>query len=497
MNKLNATLLPTLSLPHTPRVPRPERVLQFGEGGFLRAFVLPMLDAANAAGALDTSVVVVQPIPQGLTAALDAQDGLYTLLLRGKADGQVVREARVVTAISRTINPYADYAALLACARNPVLRFVVSNTTEAGIAYTGQDGYDDAPPASFPGKVTRLLHERFLHFAQAPDKGLVLLPCELIDANGDALRDCVLRTAAQWGLGQAFADWLTQHCVFANTLVDRIVTGYPRGEAEALWAEWGYQDDMADVGEPFGLWVIEGPESLADELPLHRAGLPVRFTRDVTPYKLRKVRMLNGAHTATVLAAYLAGFDTVGACMADPDTRAFLLHALRAEIMPTLALPRDELEAFAASILERFENPFNRHELLSIALNSVSKWRARILPTLRDHLRAHGTPPPLLAFSLAALLAFYRCQPTADGYRGMRGDTPYPVADDAPVLAFFAAHGADSAEALTDAALRQTAFWGEDLTALPGLTAAVAHGLEAIRTRGAAAAMRAALAAAQ
>lgn len=492
MQRLSRQMLADAGVRHTPPIPRPERVLQFGEGGFLRAFVDQMIDAANESGVLSASVVVVQPIAQGLAAELDAQDGLYTLVRRGKVDGYVARDVRVITSVSRTVNPYADFAAFLRCAHDPDLRFIVSNTTEAGIVYTGQDGYGDAPQASFPGKLTRLMHERFLRFGQEPDRGFVLLPCELIDRNGDALRDAVLRTARQWALGDAFTGWVEQSNTFTNTLVDRIVTGYPRAEAAEILAELGYEDRMLDVAEPFGLWVIEGPEWIAAEFPLDKAGQNVVFVRDVTPYKLRKVRMLNGAHTSMALGAYLAGFDTVGDCMADAGIRAYMERALRREIMPTLDLPKQELEDFAAAIVERFENPFNRHELLSIALNSVSKFRARVLPTLLEYLRRNDGLPPVLTFSLAALIAFYRVRREEDGgYVGLRGGQPYRVADDEPVLRFFADHAAEEAAVLARAALTNADFWGEDLTAVPGLEGAVAEALRGIEARGAREAMAA------
>ncbi len=491
MQRLSRAMIEGAGVRHTPAMNRPERVLQFGEGGFLRAFVDQMFDAANEAGAMNTSVAVVQPIAQGLTAELDAQDGLYTLIRRGKVDGEVVRDVRVITAISRTVNPYADFEAYLRCAHNPDLRFIVSNTTEAGIVYTGADQYADAPQASFPGKLTRLMHERFLRFGQEPGMGFILLPCELIDRNGDMLREAVVSTARQWELGEAFIDWVKQSNVFTNTLVDRIVTGYPRAEAAGIMEELGYEDTLLDVAEPFGLWVIEGPAAIAAELPLDRAGQQVIFTEDVTPYKLRKVRMLNGAHTSMVLGAYLAGFDTVGECMADADIRAYMERALRSEIMPTLDLPAQELQDFASAIFERFENPFNRHELLSIALNSVSKFRARVLPTIQEYARRKGELPGVLTFSLAALIAFYRIRQEGEAYAGTRAGQPYPVADEEPVLRFFAAHCGEDAAKLARETLSSEAFWGEDLTPMPGLESAVTEALRAIETQGAREAMRA------
>ncbi len=491
MERLSKAVAAKAKVAYTPIIARSEKVLQFGEGGFLRAFVDQMIDAANQKGVIDAGVVVVQPIEKGLCHMLDEQEGLYTLVLRGKEDGQVVRDKRIITAISRTVNPYSDYQAYLDCAKNPDLRFIVSNTTEAGIVYTGTDKFDDVPQASFPGKLTRLMYERFNAFGQEPGKGFILLPCELIDKNGDALKDAVMKTAKQWALGEAFLDWIDKSNIFTNTLVDRIVTGYPRDDAAQILAELGYEDTLLDAAEPFGLWVIEGPSAISAEWPLDKAGLPVIFTDNVTPYKLRKVRMLNGAHTSMVLAAYLAGKDTVGQCMEDPAIRAYMTRALNDEIMPMLQLPQDELKAFSDAIFERFENPFNRHYLLSIALNSVSKFKARVLPTLLEYQKAKGALPTVLTFSLAALLAFYRGSFVDGLYQGTRGDTRYPIADDLDVQNFFAAHSGDDAQALTHAALSQTGFWGEDLCAVPGLEAAVAKHLAGILSDGAMAAIKA------
>lgn len=483
MERLGRAMLPALKVAHG-RMPTRTRVVQFGEGGFLRAFVDAMIDAANEKAGMDAGVAVVQPIPRGLVEELRAQDGLYTLILRGRTGGRDVSDARVITCVRACVDPYADFDAFLALARDPDVRFVVSNTTEAGIVYTGRDALDDRPQASFPGKLTRLLYERFTAFGGAQDKGLVLLPVELIDDNGARLRACVGQTAAQWGLGEAFTRWLDEACVFTSTLVDRIVTGYPRQEAQALCAGLGYEDRLLDAAEPFGQWVIEGPAWLEDELPLRRAGQDVRFTQDVRPYKLRKVRMLNGAHTATALIGYLAGLDTVGECMADAAARRYVERALYEEIMPTLDLPRDELEAFAAAILERFQNPYNRHELLSIALNSQSKLRARVLPTIRAYWARRAALPRVLTFSVGAFLAFY-CG--ADGAApGVRADgTAYAPVDDADVLAFFEGLRGLSPLETARAALSNAALWGEDLTALPGLADAAAQALSDIRTLGA------------
>ena len=469
----------------------PERVLQFGEGNFLRGFVDWMVDRLNREGLFGGRVVVVQPIRNGLVHLLEEQDGLYTLLLRGLQGGKVVEEKEIIGSISRGIDPYTDYDAYLACARQPELRFVVSNTTEAGIACDPSDRPDARPPASFPGKLTAFLHERWRHFGGDEGKGLVMIPCELIERNGDNLRRCVLETARSWELDPAFSTWVERANVFANTLVDRIVTGYPGDEAAAITESLGYEDRLLDTGEVFHAWVIEAPPGVAEELPLTRAGLNVTWTDDVNPYRDRKVRILNGAHTMTVLAAYLAGHDTVKECMDDPVVSGYLRAGLHDEIIPTLDLPRADLESFASAVLERFANPFVRHELLSIALNSTSKYRARVLPSLREYRSRKGELPPRLTFALAALIAFYRGTEIRDGALvGHRGAEEYLVRDDAPVLELFrrvwTRHEQDrDVRALVETVLGESSVWGEDLRAMPGLTEAVAAYLAGILERGA------------
>lgn len=473
----------------------PERVLQFGEGNFLRAFVDWMLDRLNGAGLFNGRAVLVQPIAQGMSEIINAQDGLFTVVLRGRQGGQVLDTREVITSVSRCVDPYRDFEAFLACARNPDLRFVVSNTTEAGIRVDPADALAARPCPSFPGKLTQLLHHRFQHFAGDPTRGLVMLPCELIERNGDHLRRAVEETARRWELAPAFLSWVSDACLFTNTLVDRIVTGYPKEEAADLQAALGYEDRLLVAAEVFHTWVIESPRPLEEELPFQRIGLNVVWTNDVGPYRERKVRILNGAHTMSALGAYLAGLDTVGACMADPTFRGFIEQGIAEEILPTLALPREELESFASSVSERFANPFIKHQLLSISLNSVSKFKARILGTMRDYRRLRGVLPRRLTFSLAALLAFYRSSTLRDGALiGRRSGAEYRIEDDPAVLATFqkvwSGHTEGSlslgdAEQVTSTILANQSFWGEPLEpALPGLTAAVSRHLAAICTEG-------------
>ena len=472
----------------------PERILQFGEGNFLRAFVDWMINRLNARGLFNGRVVVVQPIAQGLVPALNKQDGLYTLLLRGLQNGEVIEEREIITSVSRGINPYAEWDAYLACAANPDLRFIVSNTTEAGIAYLEEPRPVDACPNSFPAKVTAFLHARFRHFGGAAAAGMVLIPCELIDRNGDNLKRAVLQHARAWELADGFAAWVEEHCAFLNTLVDRIVTGYPKEEAAEICAELGYEDTLLDTGEIFHLWVIEGGARYRAELPFEQAGLNVIWTDNMEPYRTRKVRILNGAHTMTVLAAYLAGRETVRESVEDALIGAYMRQGIFDEIIPILELPAEEKARFAEAVFERFRNPFIRHLLLSIALNSVSKFAVRVLPSLLEYREHTGALPTTLTFSLAALLAFYRGTEIADGaLQGARDGQPYPIKDDAPVLAEFAAawtaFAQDSdVQALVRRILGQP-WWGQDLTAVRGLADAVAAYLHTILEKGMVAAM--------
>jgi tagaturonate reductase len=377
------------------------------------------------------------------------------------------------------------------CAHNPDLRFIVSNTTEAGIVFNSADKLTDSPPSSFPAKLTQFLLERYIAFRGDPSKGFVLLPCELIDRNGDRLKETVLQTAANWSLEPEFIHWLNNANIFTNTLVDRIVTGYPKDDIEALWKESGYRDDLFDSSEIFHLWVIEGPASLSRELPLAEAGFNVILTDNMKPYRDRKVGILNGAHTSVALAAYLAGFDYVGDSIADPLIADFMRRAIYDEVIPTLTLPKAELKIFAEAVFERFSNPFIRHSLMSIALNSVSKYKARVLPSLERYLDLQGELPPHLTFALAALIVFYRGTAIENGALiGHRDGQPYMVKDNLPILETMAAvwsnfDGSSAGiHALTDSILQQTEWWGKDLRELSGLSAAVAQNIDTILTCG-------------
>ena len=470
----------------------PERVLQFGEGNFLRAFVDYFIDEMNEKAGFDSKVVLCQPIAPGLAPQINGQEGLYTLFLRGRENGEKVNRKRVISCVSRCLNPYEDYQALLDCAKNPGLRFLVSNTTEAGIVFDPACKKDDAPPASFPGKLTLFLHERW----KLGMKGFIILSCELIDHNGDELRRCVDQYIDLWGLEPEFKAWVKAENLFCSTRVDRIVTGYPRSEAEDICKELGYQDNLLDTGEVFGFWVIEGPQSIKDEFPFEKAGLPIIVVDDHTPYKQRKVRILNGAHTSMVLGAYLAGQDIVRDCMEDEVIHGFMNKTIYEEIIPTLDLPKDELTDFAAAVTERFNNPYIDHALLSISLNSTAKWKARVLPSLTEYVKRVGKLPKCITFSFAAYIAFYHTakEKGENCLIGRRGDGTYEIKDDQWTLDFYYGHRDDGAKAIAHAVVNHERMWDGKLAALEGFEEAVAAALERIEAVGMYEAMRECLA---
>ena len=418
---------------------RKETVIQFGEGGFLRGFADYFFQKLQDKGLFDGSVVIVQPIEKGMCSVLEQQGCEYNLFLRGIDNGQVVDEHTHIDIISRCVNPYENFESYMKLAENPDFRFIVSNTTEAGIEYVDSNQFTDAPARSFPGKLTQLLYKR----SRLGLKGFIILSCELIDHNGEELEKCCLRYADLWGLGEEFKTWLVQENDFCSTLVDRIVTGFPRDEHEELCRRIGEQDNMMDTAEIFHLWVIQG--SHEDELPLQKAGFHVVWTDNVDPYKKRKVRILNGAHTSMVLGAHLYGLKTVGECLKDEKVSALLRKCIFGEIIPAIGDTEDNRK-FGEAVLERFSNPFIKHMLLSIALNSVSKFRARVLPTILEYRDMFGSCPQGLTFSLAALIAFYRTDDANDSQEIMDFMKTAPVED----------------------ILKREDYWGQDLSPLLG-----------------------------
>lgn len=454
----------------------PERILQFGEGNFLRAFADWMIHQMNNKAGFNAGVVVVQPINQGLVKMLNDQDGLYTLYLNGIKNGKAISEHQIIDCIQRGINPYEEFDSYLANAENPDLRFVISNTTEAGIAYEAKDRLNDTPQKSFPGKLTALLHKRFKTFGGASDKGLITIPCELIDRNGDNLKKIILQYAKDWNLGHEFEQWINEDNIFCNTLVDRIVPGYPKDKIERLTNELGYKDNLVVEGEQFHLWVIEGPKTVREEFPAEACGLNVVFTDNMEPYRTRKVRILNGAHTSLVPVGYLYGIEKVRESLEDEVVGSFLKDALFEEICPTLDLPTKELEQFSNDVLDRFRNPYLEHALMSISLNSVSKYKTRVLPSVLEYINRKNALPKRLLFSLAALIAFYK---------GDRNGETIELKDNQEVLDFFKAQWVSSDhDAIVKNVISNVDFWGEDLSQYKGLHQLVSKNLENIIVNG-------------
>ena len=423
----------------------PVRIIQFGEGNFLRGFFDWMVERMNAQGLFHGGIQLVQPVGQSKCGPINAQSGLYTVILRGIDHGAVVETMERIHCVKGCLNTVTDWREIEAIACSPELRFVCSNTTEAGIEYIENVN-------TFPAKVARLLHARF----HAHQPGLIFLPCELIERNGEQLKACVLRYCTD----AAVRAYIERECIFCNTLVDRIVSGYPSEQATHYWQQLGYEDHLMVCGEPFHFMAIEAPRSVREEIPFDAAGFNVLFTDDLTPYRMRKVRVLNGAHTASVLAGHLAGFTYVDEMVRDPAFNAFLRTILFDEILPTITLPDAEKRAFAESVLERFANPFAQHRLLSIALNSVAKWKVRILPTILDYLALYGRIPTGLTASLAALIAFYRQGPVQD--------VPH-------VVEFFAT------QPTVTMILARSDFWGMDLNTLPDFTRQVEVKLDELK----------------
>jgi tagaturonate reductase len=439
---------------------RPIKVLQFGEGNFLRAFADWIIDILNEKTDFNGNIQIVQPLPSGMIQALKDQDCLYHVVLNGIQQGKTVSETRLIKSVSSAINPYVNESEFITACENLDLKFVISNTTESGIEFNEADTRVDVLPASFPGKITKLLYHRFTCYKGAEDKGLYFLPCELIEKNGENLKRIVLQYVDHWKLSTEFKNWIIETCVFCNTLVDRIVPGFPKDTIKEIQQQLGFEDNLVVSAEPFHLWVIEAPLVVKKAFPTEKAGLQVKFVPDLTPYRTRKVRILNGAHTALVPVAYLSGLRLVKESVDDPTIGKFIREAISEEIVPTLDLPAEELQQFANDVIERFQNPFIKHELISISLNSISKFKVRVLPSLLGYYKKTGKLPERLVFSLAALIRFYKGE--------WQGET-IPLNDSAEILDFFKQAWAlnDSSKTI-QTVLSNQSLWGIDLTTIAG-----------------------------
>ncbi|MFK5972389.1 MAG: tagaturonate reductase [Flavobacteriaceae bacterium] len=459
----------------------PIKVMQFGGGNFLRAFVDWMIDILNEEANFNGGIAIIKPTERGDYAQLKSQDGLFTVVLDGIKNGALISEKRLVTAVQKVINPNIEWSAYLALAKNKELRFIVSNTTEAGIKFNAEDTFDDSPPKEFPAKLTVWLHHRFQHFGNDPTKGCIFLPCELIEDNGATLKDCILRYAAHWNLPSDFTNWINTSNFFCNTLVDRIVSGYPDDRAAEIEAELDYKDELLVAGEQYHSWIIQGPEIVQKELPFAKTALNVQFVQNLIPHREMKVRILNGAHTAMVPVAYLAGIRLVGEAMKNTELSHFVASLLSEEASKTLDFSDAIKKTYVADVLDRFRNPLIKHQLISISLNSTSKFVTRLLPTLKDFYSRYQKLPQHIVFSLAALILFYKGE--SDG-------TPIDLKDDQTVLDFFA----ESYQALEKqkitlnemvvSILGHSALWGEDLSLLPGLAEMVREHITAIQNDG-------------
>ncbi len=453
----------------------PERIVQFGGGNFLRGFVDWVVDVLNEETDFCSGIALVKATP-GCYDNLDVQDCLFTTYLQGVRDGTFVEETRLISAVNRTVYPYQDFAAYLELARQDPIRFIFSNTTEAGIVFSADDQLSDEPPATFPAKLTRLLYERFLHFEGAEEKGCIIIPTELIEDNATRLRETILEYAQLWSLEADFGDWVMQHNMFCNTLVDRIISGYPQADAERIFASLGYKDRLLVAGETYHSWIIEAPRRLLDEFPVSQTRTPlnIKIVDDATPYRTIKVRLLNGAHTSLVPIGLLLGIESVREAMEHDALGQFVQDLIEKEVIPSVTgVSRDELDAFARDVFDRFRNPHIHHRLLTISLNSLSKVKERILPSILGFREERGELPSRLVLALAAFIRLYKGE-----WQGQM----IPLNDDPQELDWFRRQwsGADSLDELTGAVLANRALWDRDLSQIPGLVDRVSDNLRAI-----------------
>ena len=457
---------------------RPERIIQFGEGNFLRAFVDWIVWNMDQKTDFNSSVVVVQPIDKGMVDMLNAQDDLYHVNLQGLDKGEALNSLTMIDVISRGLNPYTRHDEFMKLAEQPEMRFVISNTTEAGIAFDPSCKLDDAPASSYPGKLTQLLYHRFKTFGGDPTKGWIIFPCELIFLNGHKLKETIYQYIELWNLGDAFKQSSEQSCGVYATLVDRIVPGFPRKDIAAIKEHLQYDDNLVVQAEIFHLWVIEAPQEVAREFPADKAGLNVLFVPSEEPYHERKVTLLNGPHTVLSPVAYLSGVDIVRDACQHPIVGKYIHKVMFEELMETLNLPKPELEQFAADVLERFNNPFVDHQVTSIMLNSFPKFQTRDLPGLKTYLQRKGELPKGLVLGLAAIITYYKGGERFDG----APIVPNDAQDIMDLLKDLWATG--DTRQVAEGVLGATSIWGEDLNLIPGLTDAVQANLDSIQQGG-------------
>jgi tagaturonate reductase len=455
---------------------QPIKVVQFGEGNFLRAFVDYAFQELNDTVDFNAGIAVVQPIENGMVDLINNQDGLYTLFMKGLMKGEEIQEKKLISNLVTGIDPYTDFDEYLALAKEEELAFIISNTTESGIAYVASDTPLMQPPSSYPGKLAVLLYIRYKHFNGDPTKGLAVIPCELINNNADTLKEIILKYHEDWQLEEGFKTWIMESNTFHNTLVDRIVPGYPRAEIEDYNNQLDYSDNLIVTAETFFLWVIEGGDALKEKLPFHKTKLDVKIVSDMQPYRTRKVRILNGAHTAMVPFSLLFGNETVKETVDHPFTGEFINKAIFDEINETIEMDKAELDSFAEEVLDRFRNPFIKHNLSSIALNSISKFKVRVLPSLLGYVSKYGKIPTHLSFAFACLILFYK---------GTWKGQPLAVDDSTDITdAFAKIWKSNDIKEVVQKTLSNVSFWDEDLTAITGLSEALELAINEVNTNG-------------
>lgn len=454
----------------------PERIIQFGEGNFIRAFVDWMIHETNKQGLYDGRIVVVQPIPYGnIISKLNEQDGLYTLVMQGIENNKQVEKYELVSSISRGINPYENWEDVLKVAESPLLEFVFSNTTEAGLTYV-EEAFDlSGVPHSYPGKLTAFLYHRFCKMDGKPEAGLTIIPCELVDGNGKVLKEIVMKMTKDWDLPEDFVNWINDCNRFCNTLVDRIVPGFPKDNIEAYNVKLGYKDELLTVGEVHHLFVIDAGVQKSELIPFQKAGLNVIWD-DVTQYRQLKVSLLNAPHTMMFPVGLLAGANTVYEYMEDEYLYKFAYHAIFDEIIPLLPFDEEYKLGFSKSVLNRFRNPFFKHQLQDIGLNGVSKFKTRVLPLLLDWVNKNERLPEHMIFSFASLITYFKPVRKEDGMvYGVCDGKEYQIRDDEAILNLFDMawekydESAKSIPNIISIILSKESLWGQDLTKINGL----------------------------
>ena len=455
----------------------PERIIQFGEGNFLRAFVDWIVWNMNEKADFNASVVVVQPIAQGMVDMLNKQDCLYHVNLQGLDQGVAVDSLTMIDVISRALNPYTENEAFMKLAEQPEMRFIISNTTEAGIAFDPSCKLTDVPASSYPGKLTQLLYHRFKTFHGDKTKGFIIFPCELIFLNGHKLKETIFQYIELWNLEEAFKAWFEEACGVYATLVDRIVPGFPRKDILTIQEKLQYNDNLVVQAEIFHLWVIEAPKEVAEEFPADKAGLNVLFVPSEEPYHERKVTLLNGPHTVLSPVAYLSGLNIVREACQHEVIGKYIDKVMFGELLETLNLPKDELIQFGKDVLERFNNPFVDHQVTSIMLNSFPKYQTRDLPGLKTYFDRKGVLPSGLVLGLAAIITYYK--------GGKRGDDEIKILDDVKITTLLTDLWATGCTTrVTEGVLNAGFIWGENLNLIPGLTEKIVYYLNTIQEKG-------------